>query len=1513
MSKSKISIVRKTTSVMLAATSAAASVSVLPQGIVAEEHSKNEFSSKSEIDKQFLEIKKVSYSKDRKMITISCNGRLTENNHEFYEAIYNNIKKIVVNEHSYKEGFRVNLQPEKREIFIEDINLKDNKIESLILYTKDNKTISWKKSDAGNDGSVDSHEENGNTEIIDKPEVNILHKIDIIKGIGLKKGEFGYFYLDLKPEYDNQKEKFKNDIKSIVVNKKTVPLYEFRELTRMYSYSIDRKKWDSFGINTTEDENNRVTITFKNGDKIEWPKGDLRDNSSESTVESSVSENDPLYTFEAIDDFNINNSEDFYINLKTRYGENEEKHIRGINLDERKDEFVANIESISINNTEFSTSSLSTSHRTRTITLTEEAKEKLKFNFKESDNILKITFKNKKSIVLPKGSSSSNTTDSGKKEELSPKPSVPSDKEKIYNLKDKLPKGEYTIGFEAKYADGRDGYSMLQGFFDERVKLVVKEDGSMEIEMLCLLFADGLYDLAMQNDGKWSSTIEKKNYGNPDVNNKYRQAIFKLPVKNLDQVHLAGVIVGYMGAVETDKGQFDKYTRVNINFKEGIKKGFTNYKQVEEDEKARILGEKVLNSRLIANGFDSNQGKVTKENIKNFKGDTVNLSSDYDKDKETEGKDIYDISILKDLGPSVKRLVLTGNAISELPKGIFDGMTNLEEIDLAANRLDTLDKNLFAKNKKLKKIRLSSNKLGTIDKDFFINNPEIEEIDLSNAWLKDIPGGLFKNNSKLKILQLESNNLFEMADDAFSHNEDLNFLNISDNNLSKMPSSVSELTGLSKIYMQNNKIKELPDLSKLKNLFELNASYNELDNIDDRVWENIMTNRKNNVKVNLIHNNLKRVPVEILNKGRNVISVDLAYNYLPEKYEEIFNGTDSEKTGVNPRNHSSYNPQKTAVNLNVRIDAKNIIVDSTKNLTMLDLANWRYPRGGAIGTVKPDKKSYLEELKEYKSVEEMVKAKSDSYSWKINTKVERIRNGHKSLVDEKITTEKEDEKFIFNDLQMREGDKYIVTKTLLFRRDASNGYVKEVSVTTTLDAPKDDKKDVKRYAVPVKLMHAYEEKPSMGNAALLPNAIVEEKDGLRTVYISFKGMNALNLYGHLTKVFVYPGSNKNGVPKESSVEKMFKDKGLDGKEKDFIKTVSFVREGNRENVIWFKVYVDAMDALTPSKTEGSGAQDAKLIFDWSKAKETDKTWPEDVLDKENKKIDEILNNATRLQGRDRYGTAISISKKFFKNANNVVLASGENNADALVSASYAKLKEAPILLTKKDEMPVDVIKEIERLNTKNITIIGGNTSISSEVESVLKGKGYNVNRISGKDRYETSTILAKDVMKMGNSKKIAVINGKTSADALTISSLATKYNLPVVMIKNIGANDTSIKEINTWGISEAIIAGGDSSVSEDTLHSIKAYIKRRIAGKNRYETALKIAKESYPNSKNIFIGNGEISVDSLSAGAVTSRVEAPILLIKKDKIDDNIKKAIEEMGTGEAYILGGKSTIALGK
>ena len=56
---------------------------------------------------------------------------------------------------------------------------------------------------------------------------------------------------------------------------------------------------------------------------------------------------------------------------------------------------------------------------------------------------------------------------------------------------------------------------------------------------------------------------------------------------------------------------------------------------------------------------------------------------------------------------------------------------------------------------------------------------------------------------------------------------------------------------------------------------------------------------------------------------------------------------------------------------------------------------------------------------------------------------------------------------------------------------------------------------------------------------------------------------------------------------------------------------------------------------------------------------------------------------TRIEGKDRYKTAVELSKAVFVQSNYVVLASGENYPDALVGGTLANEMDSPILLTPK--------------------------------------------------------------------------------------------------------------------------------------------------------------------------------------------------------------------------------------
>ena len=431
------------------------------------------------------------------------------------------------------------------------------------------------------------------------------------------------------------------------------------------------------------------------------------------------------------------------------------------------------------------------------------------------------------------------------------------------------------------------------------------------------------------------------------------------------------------------------------------------------------------------------------------------------------------------------------------------------------------------------------------------------------------------------------------------------------------------------------------------------------------------------------------------------------------------------------------------------------------------------------------------------------------------------------------------------------------------------------------------------YEAPVKMMNfGNSSKESMANNAIDNTAKIIEKNNKTSITMNFKAIirefgNA-KLEGHLLKIKV-SGSEVNVLKKDSEGRPV---------------QVEFKVDGHPQK-IEAEVEVDAMNQIAGK----SSPQKVNIVIDWNKKENLKTIDDKEVVDGEDGIDIPKSVNSERISGKDRYKTSVEISKKYFKKAGHVVIASGVNYADALVSASYAKYKNAPILLTGKDSVKNEVLNEIDRLGSKNVTIIGGTESLSKVAEKELEEHGLKVKRIAGKDRFETSEKLANILIENGDVKKLALVNGLKSADGLSVSSLATKEGMPVVMINN-NKNNKSLKEkISDWEIEEIFAIGGKDSISEDTLKAINVNKTSRIAGKDRYKTSLKIAKKSYKNPKSVFLANGDSMIDALAAGAVTHKEKAPIVLTKKGYMSNKIKNTIKQMK--KVIVLGGKDTIKI--
>ncbi|MBR5806545.1 MAG: cell wall-binding repeat-containing protein [Oscillospiraceae bacterium] len=185
-----------------------------------------------------------------------------------------------------------------------------------------------------------------------------------------------------------------------------------------------------------------------------------------------------------------------------------------------------------------------------------------------------------------------------------------------------------------------------------------------------------------------------------------------------------------------------------------------------------------------------------------------------------------------------------------------------------------------------------------------------------------------------------------------------------------------------------------------------------------------------------------------------------------------------------------------------------------------------------------------------------------------------------------------------------------------------------------------------------------------------------------------------------------------------------------------------------------------------------------------------------------------------------------------------------------------------------------------------------------------------VERIKGKNRYETSFAIAKATKeKLGIDRYSTVIiaNGKNFADALAGSYLAKVKTAPIIMAS--GTNNADIKaylDANLVPGGKVYILGGTGAIPESLDTTLSGYDVHRLKGKTRYETNIEILKEAGVTNQEIIVATGANFADSLSASAVGK----PILLVDNSKGLSDVQKAyLDSLTTVKYFIVGGTGAV----
>ena len=215
-------------------------------------------------------------------------------------------------------------------------------------------------------------------------------------------------------------------------------------------------------------------------------------------------------------------------------------------------------------------------------------------------------------------------------------------------------------------------------------------------------------------------------------------------------------------------------------------------------------------------------------------------------------------------------------------------------------------------------------------------------------------------------------------------------------------------------------------------------------------------------------------------------------------------------------------------------------------------------------------------------------------------------------------------------------------------------------------------------------------------------------------------------------------------------------------------------------------------------------------------------------------IEDLLPGADidRIEGDDRYRTAEALAQQIISGAENLFIAAGSSQVDALSIAPAAFALADPLLLSTPsglDEGTVAAISSWLIVNPEGrIVLVGGKTVLPSVVDEQLTELGISADRVvrlEGADRYATSALAVDWIRRNVNgfgSGSLGLASGVSPIDSLTSAPMlaGASQRSPLLLVPpcgNVPPVVTSVASVAT----KQIVIGGPAAVCEALALALK--------------------------------------------------------------------------------------------
>jgi putative cell wall-binding protein len=186
-----------------------------------------------------------------------------------------------------------------------------------------------------------------------------------------------------------------------------------------------------------------------------------------------------------------------------------------------------------------------------------------------------------------------------------------------------------------------------------------------------------------------------------------------------------------------------------------------------------------------------------------------------------------------------------------------------------------------------------------------------------------------------------------------------------------------------------------------------------------------------------------------------------------------------------------------------------------------------------------------------------------------------------------------------------------------------------------------------------------------------------------------------------------------------------------------------------------------------------------------------------------------------------------------------------------------------------------------------------------------------VSRAAGDDRFATSRAVASSAFTTANTVYLA--SGNTFPDALSAGGAAGAKGAPILLVDgNAPAIDPATASLlATLKAKNVRLVGGPSAVSTGLAASLtkRGYAVTRVAGADRYGTALAVNKDAYTHATTALLATGFGFPDALSATTLAGTTSSPLYLAPASCVPHGVLADFRRLGVTTVTLVGGPSVL----